>query len=116
MICCHSIPLAPETTDVVGFSKGAFEPECSNWAGTSFLEAFEPEVTDWVAPVVAGDFDAPVVAGDFAAPVVAGDLDAPVVAGDCFADPTTVGSAPEVAGDFFDPSLKEMTLLYGASS
>jgi hypothetical protein len=110
---------------LVGFSKGAVEPECSNRAGTSFLEAFEPEVTDRIAPVVAGDvdapvvagyFDAPVVAGDFAAPVVAGDFNAPVVAGDCFADPTVVMSAPEVAGDFLDPSLKETTLWRGASS
>ena len=80
------------------------------------LEACEPEVTDRVAPVVAGDFAAPVVAGDLDAPVVAGDLDAPVVAGDCFADPTIVVSAPEVAGDFLDPSLKETTLWQGASS
>jgi hypothetical protein len=100
---------------LVEFSKGAFKPECSDRAGTSF-EASEPEVTDRVAPEAAGDFAAPVVAGDFGAPVVAGDCDAPEVAGDCFADPTAVVSAPDVAGDFFDPSLKETTLLRGASS
>jgi hypothetical protein len=93
---------------------GAFEPEYSDRAGTSW-GAFEPEATDRVAPEVAGDCDAPEVAGDFAALEVARDLDAPEVAGD-FSDPTdAVGSAPE-AGDFFDLSLKVTMLLRGASS